>query len=142
MATLTSRSPAETERIGEQFGRAAAPGWVIGITGGLGAGKTCLVRGIARALKVPERVQSPTFALVHEYRGGIVPLYHLDLYRLDTAEQIIAAGLDDYLDPREGITVVEWYDRWTGPPPPRLHAIRIEDAGPEERLIHHHAPRP
>src|SRR4026207_1524521 len=93
---IISRSPAETEALGEAFAREAKPGWVIGLTGDLGAGKTQLVKGIARGLGIASRIQSPTFTLVHEYREGRLPLYHIDLYRLDTREQIVVAGLEDY----------------------------------------------
>jgi tRNA threonylcarbamoyladenosine biosynthesis protein TsaE len=77
----------------------------------LGAGKTQLVKGLARGLGVTERVRSPTFALVNIYESGRLPLFHLDLYRLETREQIAAAGLEEYLQPG-GVTVVEWAERW------------------------------
>ncbi len=115
MATYISHSPAETEDLGELWGREAQRGWVIGLSGDLGAGKTQLVKGLARALNITGRIQSPTFALVNEHRTGRLPLYHLDLYRLDTREQIIGAGLEPYLIRPDGITVVEWIERWIGP---------------------------
>ena len=93
MATFISRSPEETLQLGEQWGSEAPAGSVIGLTGDLGAGKTQLVKGIARGLGVSDRVHSPTFALLHEYRGGRLPLFHLDLYRLETHDQIAGAGL-------------------------------------------------
>jgi tRNA threonylcarbamoyladenosine biosynthesis protein TsaE len=80
----------------------------------LGAGKTQLVKGLARGLNIAAPVASPAYALVHEYPGGRLPLFHLDLYRLDTREQIIAAGLEPYLVRPEGVTVVEWVERWLG----------------------------
>jgi tRNA threonylcarbamoyladenosine biosynthesis protein TsaE len=113
MATLISHSPAETIALGEQFGRAAQSGLVLGLSGDLGAGKTQLVKGIARGLGITTRVHSPTFALVNVYTGGRLTLFHVDLYRLDTREQIAAAGLEDYLNPA-GVTVVEWAERWFG----------------------------
>ena len=97
---------------GERWGRDAAPGWVIGLSGELGAGKTQFVKGLARGLGITARVHSPTFALFHEYPSGRLPLAHLDLYRLDTPEQIIAAGLEEYLRRPNGVTVVEWCERW------------------------------
>ena len=106
-----SHSPAETEALGEDWGRAARCGLVIDLTGDLGAGKTQLVKGIARGLNVPVRVHSPTFTIVNEYLGGRLTLFHLDLYRLDTAEQIHAVGLEDYLR-GQGVTVIEWAERW------------------------------
>src|SRR5512136_98140 len=115
MATFISHSPAETEALGEQWGRAAQRGWLIGLSGDLGAGKTQLVKGLARGLGVTARVQSPTFALVNTYEGGRLKLFHLDLYRLDAPEQIFAAGLEEFLQP-DGVTVIEWAERWLGNP--------------------------
>lgn len=121
MATFTSKSPDETIVLGEQWGREAQPGWVLALTGDLGAGKTHLVKGIARGLGIAERVQSPTFALVHEYAGGRLPLFHLDLYRLDSPAQITGAGLEEFLEPRHGIAVVEWGERWFGSCAGKIH---------------------
>ena len=84
MATFISHSPAETETLGESFGRAAERGLVIALSGELGAGKTQLVKGLARGLGIAARVHSPTFTLVNEYAGGRLRLFHLDLYRLET----------------------------------------------------------
>jgi tRNA threonylcarbamoyladenosine biosynthesis protein TsaE len=113
MDTRISHSPAETEALGEAWGRSAQAGQVIGLSGDLGAGKTQFVKGFARGLGITARVQSPTFALVNEYSGGRLPLYHLDLYRLETAAQINSAGLDEYLSP-DGVTIIEWAERWFG----------------------------
>lgn len=112
MATFISHSPAETESLGQEWGRAAESGWVIGLSGDLGAGKTQLVKGLARGLEIPERVHSPTFALVNEYSGGRLPLFHLDFYRLETREEIIGAGLEQYLYQPRGVAVIEWIERW------------------------------
>src|SRR5215471_18900085 len=105
MATYISRSPAETAALGEQWGRDAQSGLVIGLCGDLGAGKTELVKGVARGLNIPERVHSPTFALINIYKGGRLPLFHLDLYRLETKEAIHRAGMDEYLQP-DGVAVI------------------------------------
>jgi tRNA threonylcarbamoyladenosine biosynthesis protein TsaE len=110
MVTFISHSPAETESLGEAWGREAERGLVIGLSGELGAGKTQLVKGLARGLGIAVRVHSPTFALVHLYPGGRLDLFHLDLYRLDTPEQIFAAGLGEYLEPA-GVTVIEWAEK-------------------------------
>ena len=110
MATFISHSPADTEGLGEQFGRAAQTGLVIALSGDLGAGKTQFVRGLARGLKISSRVHSPTFTLVNEYSGGRLKLFHLDLYRLETAEQIFSAGIEEYLSP-DGVSVMEWAER-------------------------------
>ena len=112
MATFISHNPAETESLGEEWGRAAKSGWVIGLSGDLGAGKTQLVKGIARGLNVSERIHSPTFALLNEYSGGRLPLFHLDLYRLENRAQIIAAGLEEYFYHPRGVAVIEWMERW------------------------------
>ena len=112
MATsILTNNPAETEALGESWGRAAKRGLVIALSGDLGAGKTQLVKGIARGLGVTERVHSPSFTLVNVYTGGRMTLFHLDLYRLETPEQILSAGLEEYLKP-EGMAVIEWAERW------------------------------
>lgn len=111
MGLFISHSRTETEALGETWGGMAQSGWVIGLCGELGAGKTQLAKGLARGLGSPERVQSPTFALVNVYGGGRLPVFHLDLYRLETRAQILSAGLDEYLRP-SGVTVIEWAERW------------------------------
>ena len=110
MVTFISHSPAETESLGEAWGRAAQRGWVIALSGELGAGKTQLVKGVARGLGVTARVHSPTFTLVNEYSGGRLPLLHLDLYRLETRQQILSAGLEEFLPP-DGVAVIEWAEK-------------------------------
>jgi len=114
MATCISRCPEDTAALGECWGREARPGWVLGLTGELGAGKTQLVKGLARGLGFPGRVHSPTFVLVNTYAGGRLPLVHLDLYRIETAEQIAAAGLEEFLRDDSGVAVIEWAERWFG----------------------------
>jgi tRNA threonylcarbamoyladenosine biosynthesis protein TsaE len=132
MPVVPSNSPDETMRLGEQWGREAKQGWVIGLTGDLGAGKTQLVKGIARGLGIKARIQSPTFTLVHEYREGHLPLYHIDLYRLDTPEQIVAAGLEPYFFQNDGVTVVEWVERY---PLKEFRHARIDSLGENQRRI-------
>jgi tRNA threonylcarbamoyladenosine biosynthesis protein TsaE len=144
MATTISHSPAETAALGEQWGRTAPSGLVIGLCGDLGAGKTQFVKGLARGLGIEARVQSPTFTLVNIYTGGRLTLFHLDLYRLDTPEQIAAAGLEEYLQPA-GVAVIEWAERWLGgghkleskaaSQPQRLRLVQIEVMGETERHI-------
>jgi len=128
MATIISHSPAETAALGEQWGRAAKSGLVIGLSGDLGAGKTQFIKGLARGLGITARVHSPTFALVNIYAGGRLTLFHVDLYRLDTQEQIAAAGLEEYLNPA-GVTVVEWAERWFGEGRGKNGECRIPNAG-------------
>jgi len=113
MATFISHSTSETEQLGEQWGRAASKGLVIALSGDLGAGKTQLVKGLARGLGITARVHSPSFTLVNVYTGGRLTLFHLDLYRLETGDQILSAGIEDYLQP-DGVAVIEWAERWFG----------------------------
>src|SRR5205809_7437198 len=113
MATNISHSPGETESLGETWGRTARKGLVIALSGDLGAGKTQLVKGLARGLGITARIHSPTFTLVNEYGGGRLRLFHLDLYRLETRAQILGAGLEEYLQP-DGVAVIEWAERWFG----------------------------
>ena len=145
MVTFISHSPSETESLGERWGREAPRGLVIGLSGDLGAGKTQFVKGIARGLGIVARVHSPTFTLVNEYDGGRLPLFHLDLYRLETPAQILSAGLEEFLQP-DGVTVIEWAERWFGKhstfniqhPTPNWEHIRwarVEIIGDTERRI-------
>ena len=136
MATSISHSPADTAALGEQWGRAAQSGLVIGLSGELGAGKTQFVKGLARGLGIAERVRSPTFALVNIYAGGRLTLFHLDLYRLDTPAQIAAAGLEEYLQP-EGVTVIEWAERWfveVQSPKSKVQSLETKVAEQAQRL--------
>jgi tRNA threonylcarbamoyladenosine biosynthesis protein TsaE len=110
MATFISHNPTETESLGETWGRMAQRGCVIALSGDLGAGKTQLVKGLARGLGIAACVHSPTFTLVNEYDGGRLRLFHLDLYRLETPKQIASAGLEEFLQP-DGVTVIEWAEK-------------------------------
>ena len=114
LTTILSSSPEATAALGESWGREAQSGLVIALSGDLGAGKTQLVKGLARGLEVTMRVHSPTFTLVNEYVGGRLPLFHLDLYRLETRTQIIGAGLEEYFYDPVGVSVIEWAERWFG----------------------------
>jgi tRNA threonylcarbamoyladenosine biosynthesis protein TsaE len=141
-----SHSPAQTGELGAAMGRAAWSGLVLALSGELGAGKTQLVKGIARGLGIPARVHSPTFDLINSYAGGRLTLFHLDLYRLETRDQIAAAGLEEFLNPK-GVTVIEWAERWFGqvasktpdeafePPFDALRRVRIEVLSEQERRI-------
>ena len=113
MATSISHSPIETAALGETWGRTAQNGLVIALSGDLGAGKTQLVKGLAQGLGFTGRIHSPTFTLVNIYTGGRLTLFHLDLYRLETKDQILSAGLEEYLQP-DGVAVIEWAERWFG----------------------------
>lgn len=132
--TFCSRSSAQTCTLGRRLADRLPPATVVLLHGPLGAGKTTLVQGMAEALSIREPVSSPTFALAHEYRGGRLPLYHLDLYRLAGPDDVWEAGLAEYLE-ADGVTVIEWADR-LGPlaPPDRLD-VEIVPAGDEERTL-------
>lgn len=102
-----SNSPAETEALGEALAARLTAGTVVAFTGDLGAGKTAFTRGLARGLGVPDRVTSPTFTIVNEYEGGRLPLFHFDMYRLGSADDLFDIGWEDFLR-RGGICAVEW----------------------------------
>ena len=102
-----TNSPEETEALGEMLAGRLEPGTVIAFTGDLGAGKTAFVRGLARGLGITERVTSPTFTIVNEYEGGRLPLFHFDMYRLGSADELFDIGWEDYLA-RGGVCAVEW----------------------------------
>jgi tRNA threonylcarbamoyladenosine biosynthesis protein TsaE len=104
-----SASPEETMALGERIARILGPGSVVALRGGLGAGKTCLVKGIARGLGVKETVTSPTYTIISEYRGSI-PLYHIDAYRLEGDDDFDGLGGRELLYGR-GVSVVEWSER-------------------------------
>ena len=148
MDTIISKTPEQTYQIGRQWGQHVPHGTVIALFGEIGAGKTVLTRGLAAGLGTQDPVRSPTFTLVHEYHGGRCPLYHLDLYRLDGPEAVWQAGLEPYLIEPNGVTVVEWADRWFGPlrpgqlpnaqiQPPRLFLVWIESPHPNERILYY-----
>ena len=109
MMNLISESPEETQRLGEELGRLAQPGDLFLLVGGLGTGKTCLTQGIAWGLGIEGYATSPSFVVINQYWGSL-PLYHIDLYRLDSIEEVIELGLDDYLY-GNGVCVVEWAEK-------------------------------
>jgi tRNA threonylcarbamoyladenosine biosynthesis protein TsaE len=106
---LRSNSPKETQLLGNYLGELARKADIFLLTGELGAGKTCLVQGIARGLDVKEYAFSPSFVILREYHGRL-PLYHIDLYRLDDVEEVADLGLEDYLY-GDGVCVVEWAEK-------------------------------
>jgi tRNA threonylcarbamoyladenosine biosynthesis protein TsaE len=134
----TTSSPEETEALGRRIGASVEGRTVLLLVGDLGAGKTLLTRGIAGGLGVdPDEVSSPTFSLVNVYEGGRLPMYHLDLYRLDerTAEaSLYGLGFEEILD-HQAAVVVEWADRLGSFPVPEAFLVEIEDTGDEARRI-------
>ena len=105
--TFVTHSPAETERLGEKLAEKLTPCAVLAYRGELGAGKTAFTRGLARGLGYTDPVTSPTYTIVNEYLGGRLPLFHFDMYRLSSAEDLWDIGWEDYLD-RGGVCAVEW----------------------------------
>ena len=129
----TSHSESETRAIAAALAPTLMPGSVILLSGDLGAGKTAFVRGLAAGLGLdPDEVTSPTFTIVHEYRGGRLPLIHVDLYRLDRAE-LDDIGLDQDLA-EEGVTAVEWSERLARGITDAV-AVRIADEVGDQRSI-------
>lgn len=102
-----TNSPAETEALGQALAMALKPGTVVAYRGGLGAGKTAFTRGLARGLGVTDSVTSPTYTIVNEYLSGRMPLFHFDMYRLSSADDLFDIGWEDYLE-RGGVCAVEW----------------------------------
>ncbi len=106
MQTIT-HSPDQTRALGRKLAQALQGGTVVAFTGDLGAGKTAFVSGMAEGLGIEERVTSPTFTIVNEYEGGRLPLFHFDMYRLGSADELFHIGWEDYLA-RNGVCAVEW----------------------------------
>ena len=135
--THTSYSEEETREIATRLAQEMTPGMVVAMVGDLGAGKTCFVRGMARALGVPEEVPvtSPTFAIMNVYDQGRLPVYHFDLYRLADEDELEAVGFRDYVG-GAGVAVIEWADRIPDVMPQGSIWVRISDGvEPNERTI-------
>ena len=107
MSEYVTNGEEETEALGRRLGQVLQPGAVVAFTGDLGAGKTAFTRGLARGLGISERVTSPTFTIVNEYEGGRLPLFHFDMYRLGSSEELFDIGWEAYLA-RRGVCAVEW----------------------------------
>lgn len=118
-----THSAAETEALGCRLGCALTPGTVVAYRGGLGMGKTAFTRGLARGLDCRDRVTSPTFTIVNEY-DGTTPLFHFDMYRLDSEDDLFDIGWDDYLA-RGGVCAVEWSERIDSALPPDALTVSI-----------------
>jgi len=130
---VVSNSAAQTRRLGSRLGELAAPGDIVLLVGKLGAGKTCFTQGMAKGLGIDEYTASPSFVLVREYQGRL-PLYHIDLYRLDRLEEVVDLGLDDYLYGK-GVSVVEWADRGLNALPEEHLLIKIEHLAATKRRL-------
>jgi tRNA threonylcarbamoyladenosine biosynthesis protein TsaE len=134
VATFTSNSPAETEAIGRQLAQDLVVGSVLALKGGLGSGKTLFVKGLVAGLGSSADATSPTFTIVHEYRGGCLPVYHFDFFRLESREDIERLGLDDYFF-GDGVSVIEWADRFPEVIPQQARWILFEIKSENQRAI-------
>lgn len=134
MQTFTTRSAEETVDLGRKVAAGIKPGSLVLLRGNLGAGKTTLVKGIAEGFGAAEaeRVTSPTFTLIHEYRGSGVVLYHIDLYRIDTQRELDTLALDDLMEPNS-ILFIEWGEKFERFARERDVEIAIEHGGGDER---------
>ena len=126
-----TNSPAETEAIGAALGNIIKPGTVIAYRGDLGAGKTAFTRGLAKGLGCTEIITSPTYTIVNEYLGGRIPLFHFDMYRLRSSDDLFDIGWEDYLD-RGGVCAVEWSENVEDAMEDALY-ITIEKLGEDSR---------
>lgn len=135
MAELISASPKITERIGRDLGKTLRKGDVVAIFGGMGSGKTVFVRGLAVGMGIKEFISSPTFALVHEYKGN-PPLFHFDMYRINSWDDLFTTGFFDYLN-LDGVLAIEWSENIETALPD--YSIRVEikpsDIKDERRII-------
>ena len=132
MEFLTN-SPEETERVGAALGKILEPGSILAYRGDLGAGKTAFTRGLARGLGYTEPVTSPTYTIVNEYLGGRLPLFHFDMYRLASSDDLWDIGWEDYLE-RGGVCAVEWSENVDNAMEGAIF-ITIHKPGEESRLI-------
>ena len=128
-----SHSPAQTEALGEALGKILTPGTVLAYRGDLGAGKTAFTRGLARGLGSTERVTSPTYTIVNEYLSGRMPLFHFDMYRLGSSDELFDIGWEDYLE-RGGVCAVEWSENVADALTDAI-TVTIEKTGEETRRI-------
>jgi tRNA threonylcarbamoyladenosine biosynthesis protein TsaE len=140
MASIISRSPEQTFAYGRSLAETLKGGEIFALCGDLGAGKTHFCKGMAAGLGCePAEVTSPTFTLIHEYRGGRLPVYHFDFYRLESAAETLALGFDDYLA-AGGVTLIEWADKFAPLLPSRTRWIQLRELGPQVREISEGSP--
>ena len=128
-----TQSPEQTEEIGAALGKILKAGTILAYEGDLGAGKTAFTRGLARGLGITDPVTSPTYTIVNEYLSGRMPLFHFDMYRLHSAEDLWDIGWDDYLE-RGGVCAVEWSENVAEAMEDAIR-VRIEKTGDESRRI-------
>ena len=130
---LITNSPEQTEQVGAALGKILKPGTVLAYEGDLGTGKTAFTRGLARGLGASDMVTSPTYTIVNEYLSGRLPLFHFDMYRLASSDDLWDIGWEDYLD-RGGVCAVEWSENVADAMEDAIR-IRIEKTGDESRRI-------
>ena len=130
---IITKSEAETISEGEKLGRSLAPGSVVALFGGLGAGKTAFARGLAAGLGISANISSPTFTIVNEY-PGIIPFFHFDMFRLNSESELFDIGWDDYLE-RSGVCAVEWSEKVPGAFPRGTICVRLDILGGETRRL-------
>ena len=128
-----TNSPEETEKVGAARARVLEPGTILAYRGDLGAGKTAFTRGLARGLGCGDMVTSPTYTIVNEYLSGRIPLFHFDMYRLGSSDDLWDIGWEDYLE-RGGVCAVEWSENVRDAMEGAL-IIRIEKTGDDSRTI-------
>ena len=134
MITAKTNSPEETIEFAKRIGAMLKGGDIIAYKGGLGAGKTTFTRGIAIGMGLPDEVSSPTFALVNEYRGRDITLYHFDMYRIMNAEALETTGFYDYISD-DSVIAVEWSENIEDCLPKNIITVTIKSDGEEERTI-------
>jgi tRNA threonylcarbamoyladenosine biosynthesis protein TsaE len=134
VATFTSNSPAETEAIAARVGEQLVAGSMLALKGDLGSGKTAFTRGLVAGLHSNAAVTSPTFTIVHEYHGGRLPVYHFDFFRLEDRQSAARLGLEDYFF-GDGISVIEWADRFPELIPEPARWITFEIQSERQRII-------
>jgi tRNA threonylcarbamoyladenosine biosynthesis protein TsaE len=134
VATFISNSVAETEAIGRRLAKDLNAGSVLALQGELGTGKTQFTKGLVAGLGVATAVTSPTFTIVHEYPGGRVPVYHFDFFRLEDKSSVARLGLDDYFF-SDGVSVIEWADRFSEFVPEQARWISFEIKSETQRAI-------
>ena len=128
-----THSPEETEKVGQALGAVLTPGTILAYEGDLGAGKTAFTRGLARGLGATETVTSPTYTIVNEYLSGRLPLFHFDMYRLASSDDLWDIGWEDYLE-RGGVCAVEWSENVRDAMEDAI-VVRIEKTGEDSRCI-------
>lgn len=131
--SIITKSPEETIRLGKKIGTRLKNNDIVALYGSLGAGKTHLIKGVGLGLKVKSKITSPTFTLINEYQGRI-PLYHFDLYRINSIQKICQLGIDEYFEVK-GVVVIEWAEKAKAVLPEKIIKINLDFVSFKERKI-------